>query len=178
MRNLIDKKRIIRLLISLLFLSISSIANASSIEGFREMKWGDAPSKVGQHCTDRYYSNEKEFSCSKKGEKIKIGDVTIQDVTYSFFENKLYSIHIKYISSFYNIEPILIAKYGEPEMKAFQPDMSVWKDPKGNSVIHSTSYGTNNNGSIVFENAIIFQQLQEHRINKDKQKLDKAIEDL
>jgi len=87
---------------------------ASDIEGFRDMKWGDNPSKLGKTTIVEKHPEEKSFIYKKNNESFKIGETLLDGIFYDFFDNKLETVILKFSSkkSLDSLKQAFEEKYG------------------------------------------------------------------
>ncbi len=87
---------------------------ASDIEGFRDMKWGDAPNKLGGSTITEKNLSEKVFVYKKDKESLSIGNTKLKGIYYSFFDNKLTSVIFTFSGedSLYKLKEAFETKYG------------------------------------------------------------------
>ena len=69
---------------------------SEEIEGFRDLKWGDGPDKLGKFEVIEKNVNEKFFLYTKEKESLIIGDVKLSSIEYGFFDNKLFIVLLNF----------------------------------------------------------------------------------
>lgn len=81
-------------LVSILFVGILSIVNATNIEGFRNLKWGDSSSKL----TNKKSVSQEGHNTSYivLGDNLSIGSAKVKNITYDFYKNRFYRTQISF----------------------------------------------------------------------------------
>lgn len=79
-----------------LFLFLLASCFSAEIEGFRDLKWGDSPDKLGKFKVIDKNINEKKLMCIKEKEQLMIGDVKLDGIQYVFFDNKLTRVDMNF----------------------------------------------------------------------------------
>lgn len=108
---------------SLLFVLVFIVSCfAQDIEGFRDMKWGDSPDKLGKSSVEQSNKLEKTEYRVKTNENLKIGETDLEKIGYGFFDNKLFAVIIRFKgeSNFTSILTAYESKYGAfPKINKF-----------------------------------------------------------
>lgn len=87
---------------------------ASDIEGFRDMRWGDSPSKLGKYVIDKKYQNENKIIYKRQSDELKIGNAKLDAIFYDFFADRLKTVIIKFSGNdnLFAIKQAFESKYG------------------------------------------------------------------
>lgn len=80
-------------------------------EGFRDMNWGDAITSDFEVISEDTKDSTKY--CIKKNENLKIGEVEVTAITYTFFKDRLMSVAIQ-ANEKYSLYELAKAKFGNP----------------------------------------------------------------
>ena len=100
-----------------LVLALASVGMAFQNEpdGFRGLKWGDPP---GEDMEFSRTAEEITFY-TRSGEKLQIGDVSLDSVSYSFIEGRFILAGVKFSGkeNYKSLATILETRYGEPTEK-------------------------------------------------------------
>lgn len=98
----------------LIFLCFYSMLHASNVEGFKDMKWGDSPNKLGKYVVDKKFPNENKIICKRASDELKIGDAKLNAIFYEFYADKLLTIAIKFegLGNLLSIKKAFETKYG------------------------------------------------------------------
>lgn len=150
-------------IMGLVFLAVS-ITNLFSVEiqGFRDFKWGSAPS-VDMVIIDKH-DQTKEIKYKKLNENLKIGNIEIKSVIYFYFDNQLEAIRVTSgKKEFEDISEILVAKYGGNTAPILIGDGYKWTSKSGEISIEDDLHG---------EVTIIFIG---HKIDKQKMLYEKKL---
>lgn len=76
-------------------------------EGFRDVKWGEDITKIpGMKERYTYKGNDQMIGYERASDKLMIGDVPLESITYVTFKGKLFSVEIK-MERFSKDTPIL-----------------------------------------------------------------------
>jgi hypothetical protein len=93
--------------------------SAESIDGFRNMRWGDGIEKLGNYTVVNNLGDTKRIIAIKNDDTLKIGDATLTKIEYHFFDNQFFAVSIQYQD--YKTNDILIQtiemKYGNLDYK-------------------------------------------------------------
>lgn len=134
----------------LLLFALSGSANAmkDSPDGFRNLKWGDPVSALGE-TTLRETSMGMEIY-EKKEEKLSIGTAELIKIGYAFYNNHLTTVLIKFTgeSNESIIREAMFARYGFPDIYKPHINKYNWLDSKNFIALDYNKY--NNTGSISF----------------------------
>lgn len=122
-------------ILSLAFLVVLATSLFSTeIEGFREFKWGCAPTSANFQISG-VEDREKKSTYKLGNENFNIGDVTLSSITYNFFDNKLFNITMFEKGGGYKTFLSLIetfkAKYGNGKKDDILGYKYIWKTDKG-----------------------------------------------
>lgn len=107
------------------------IAFAQIKDGFRDMRWGDAPTqdfdRVERGSSERSFSSGNAVKYRRRSDKLSIGDVKVRSIFYYFEDNKLREVVVDVNGSgssteFWKIADILKATYGAPEVNEHRLD--------------------------------------------------------
>jgi len=168
------------ILFFLLAYAFASPIQAANIEGFRGLKWGDPLPKEGMTFIEKNPESGGVYSYTRDNDKLKIGAAKLERITYKFWQNKLFSVHIEYSES-HNFSALLAAfteKYGKPNL---QPGTAgilqsyTWgeKDVAIIMICH-IRVGDLGRGFVLLTSLKIFMETE----NWDKEQAKKAKEDL
>ncbi len=103
-----------------------SLVFAQIKDGFRDMRWGDAPTADFER-VDRgpskpsLYGSPEAVKYRRRSDKLAIGEVHLGSISYYFEDNKLREVFV-YVNSeapstdFWAIADVLKATYGAPEI--------------------------------------------------------------
>lgn len=110
------------------FVSFNTFA-AQSIEGFRGLKWGDAPSALNVPKLDEK-SSTGELCYIQPNEKLAIGDATVSKVKYCFYKDRLSTVLITFPTEQdgESILRTLSEAYGKPRQQNRYLDTYHWLD--------------------------------------------------
>lgn len=116
---------------------------AEDKDGFRDMKWGDAPTAEFQELDQaeqiQLASSPKQVYFSRPSDKLAIGSTRLERIIYCFDNNELRKVHIfatrrNPALSALQIEQVLKATYGLPEVNEAPLQtggcVSVWEKGK------------------------------------------------
>lgn len=103
------KKNILFLVV---FFALS--CSASDILGFRDMLWGDSPTKLGKYIVDKKYPTDNRIICKRQIDELKIGDAKLNAIFYEFFNDKLQTVILKFDGheNLFGIKQAFESKYG------------------------------------------------------------------
>lgn len=99
----------------------------NSPDGFRGIKWGDSPSTLGNYNLEQNHDYLKLYT--RPDDKMSMGVVPVEMLTYVFCVDRLMGITIKVKSNHYiDMKQILITQYGEPTLQKKYIEKSSWLD--------------------------------------------------
>ena len=107
-----------------------NLSSEKEPKGFRGIKWGTDIKVLPDMVFDNR-SAVKTFYI-RKNEKLKIGVMDVEEITYGFYKGKFCSVHISYKTHFrYHMYNILQAAYGKPKREDFAGLPSyLWKNER------------------------------------------------
>jgi len=88
---------------------------ASTIDGFRGLKWGDPPSE--DLVFKKVYKDLSIYT--RPNDKMSIGDIKLTAIKYIFWKNKFMGVDMNFekASDYSNLEFILIGMFGRPDTR-------------------------------------------------------------
>jgi hypothetical protein len=178
-----DKLKRLVLLVGLIFLTVCIVGLAfpNEPDGFRDLKWGDAPTKYMDFYLQMVGENiDKGNIYKRKNDKKSIGSVEFYDIEYTFNlrSNQLYKIEatcselndVKLNRDYNILKTILVERYGEPTRTLEK--WLCWEGDKTNIYIYYNSEkGYWLSCRLIFESVKICQEdLPEINIEKEIEK--------
>lgn len=148
-----------RILLSLIMLI--SMSFGADTEGFRDFKWGSAPTKSMILDSKDIHTNSKDYRI--KNDKLSIATARLNYISYSFHNNKFMSVMMGYkgLGNFQVLKETLESKYGS----AYQPNQFIddyyWFG--GNSTIAISYSEIKDGGSIYMVNTAIKEEAEQYK---------------
>jgi hypothetical protein len=97
------------------FLSTPAISFQNEPKGFRDIEWGSNISGLAD--MSMFFSQRDIKLCSRKADKMAIGDAALDKIVYVFYKDQLTGIIISFhsLSTFHALKATLFEQYGEGE---------------------------------------------------------------
>jgi hypothetical protein len=115
-----DGLKRLMLLVSLIFLTVYIVGFAfpNEPDGFRGLKWGDAPTEDMKFLSERNYSDDTACCYYIYDDKLSIGSANLRDIFYDFtiYSKQFFKVLASFVGEAnYNILKIIFEeRYGEP----------------------------------------------------------------
>lgn len=140
-----------------------SVLFGADSEGFRDLKWGNQPTKNMILDGKDVHTNSKSYHI--KNDKLTIATARLNYISYSFYNNKFMSVIIGYkgLGNFQVLKETLESKYGS----AYQPNQFIddyyWFG--GNSTVAISYSEIKDGGSIYMVNTAIKEESEQYKSN-------------
>lgn len=121
------KKILLSILLILVFCSISAAAIKDSPNGFRDIKWGDPPTKLGERT--KIEIGKFHTFYTKTRDKMSIGAADLVSIDYTFLQDRELMSVLIVAKEYYNasyLKDTMIARFGEPVTS--EMDRCFWQD--------------------------------------------------
>jgi len=158
-------------IILLILLYISQILGAEA-DGFRNVKWGDNPTKDMTITSQDSTTNIKKYFMSN--DKMSVGEATITSISYWYFDNKFMGVFLQYngMSNFTSLKATLESKYGSPHKPNRYIDYYMWIG--GNTRVAIQYNKIKDDGIIMIMNDSLSKESEQYK----KDLASKAVNDL
>jgi len=151
--------RLFLLLISV-YVAIPAFAFQNEPDGFRGIKWGTNISELNDMLVAD--SGKDTVYYIRKNDTLKIGDADIDQISYGFYENRLFVVLVEddgYLN-FTKLKAILIDLYGKPEQPNRLMEKYFWTGGKVDIFFDYNEMSKNGN------TYYSFRPIQEERANR------------
>jgi hypothetical protein len=104
-----------KVIVSIITLGFFFLLSAADSSGFRNLKWGSSPDKLGKNASiSRYDKDFDMISYQINNDKLLLGTTKLSGIHYIFIKNKLASVVIDFpeMSDFKALKGSLEASYG------------------------------------------------------------------
>jgi hypothetical protein len=123
------KKGIMLLIAVLLFVTQAFAGDntTTDVAGFRAYKWGDAPAVLGDNPkVAATFDDRQEKTLEKADESLKVGDIPLKKITYTFFNDRLYMVTVQFSEEYADtLLQVLKEKYGPIEVPNVNSDYNI-----------------------------------------------------
>lgn len=148
---------------ALCIVATSCYLQAADTEGFRDMKWGDSPTKDMIIDSTEKTTNTKMYHL--KNDKLNIGDAQLTGISYTYFDNKFMSTSIKFkgYANYSSIKSTLETKYGNSYRPNKYLEKYWWFG--GNSTVGIIFSTVNDEGIVFIMNTQLSDQSELYKKN-------------
>jgi hypothetical protein len=158
-----QRKRFVYLFSLVVFLALSSLtalAFQNEPDGFRGIKWGTNISELNDMLVVE--SGKDTLYYTRKNDKMKIGDVDIDQISYGFYKTRFFVVLVEYrgYASFTKLKKILIDQYGKAEQPNQLMERYFWTG--GTVDIYFDYNDMSKNGNVYYS----FRPIQEERVRE------------
>ena len=108
------------------FLSTPAISFDNEPKGFRDIEWGSNISGLADMSV--FFSQRDAKLCSRKADKMAIGDAALDKIVYVFYKDQFTGVMITFhsLSTFQALKGILFEQYGKGEQPDQFKDKYLW----------------------------------------------------
>jgi hypothetical protein len=108
------------------FLSTPAISFQNEPKGFRDIEWGSNISGLADMSV--VFSQRDRKLCSRKADKMALGDAALDKIVYVFYKDQLTGIMITFhsLSTFQALKGTLFERYGKGEQPDQFTDKYLW----------------------------------------------------